>query len=132
MLGSDNRRFAERRNRTRVHRHGHVHRVLRMIDDRSDQQDLGQRPTLIAEKVDDPRLRRAQVAGCGGVAGLEANDPGRQLVLREFHAGGIDNAHRAELEQRARIDIDRDGRDRAVAIAFGGAREGSGVARGDG
>ena len=131
MPGSDNRRFAERRNRTRIHCQGDIHRMLRMIDGRSDQLDLGQRPALAAEIVDDPRLRRAQVAGCGRVVGLEANDPGRQLVLREFHAGGIDNAHRAELEQRARIDIDRDGRDRAVAIAFGGAREGFDVARGD-
>ena len=79
ILWPDHRRFAERRNRTRVDRQGHIHRMRRVIDDRSDRLNLGQRPALAAEIVDDPRLRRAQVAGRGGVAGLEADDPGRQL-----------------------------------------------------
>ena len=67
-----------------------------------------------------------------GSPGLRPTIRGGSSSCENSHAGGIDNADRAELEQRARIDLDRDRRDRAVAIAFGGAREGPDVARGDG
>ena len=124
------RGFAERRDRTRISGHSHVHHLRRVIDDRSDRLDLGEGPALVAEPVDDPRLSRAQVACDRRVARLEADDPRRQLILRELSAGGVDDANRAQAEQRAGIDLDDDGRDGAVAIALRRAGERRDVARG--
>ena len=131
MLRPDDRRLAELRRRTGLGRYRHVHRIRGVIDDGSDRQNLGQRVALRAEIIDDARLGRAQVAGGGGVARLESDDPGRKLLFGEFRAGGVQDSDRAEPEQRAGLDLDDDRGDRAVAIAFGGAREGRDVARAD-
>ena len=73
--------------RARLDRHGHIHRIRRVIDDGSDRQNLGERMARGAEIVDDPDLRGAQVAGGGGVARIQADDPGRKRVAGEFGAG---------------------------------------------
>ena len=94
-----------------------------MIDDGSDGGDLDERPALLAEIIDDPRLRRAKVGGRRGIAGLEADDPRRQFGLRKLCAGRAEHADRPEAEEGAGIDGDGHGRGVAVAVAFGGAGE---------
>ena len=49
-----------------------------------------------------------------------------------FHAERVDNAHRAQLEQWAGLDLDDDRGRGAIAISLRGAREGCDVARADG
>ena len=141
MLGSDHRRFAKRRYRNPEIRHpGHIHRMLRTIDDRSDRSDAwpAAGATDCREIVDDPRLsapRRSSLATAGSRPRLcSADNSGRPLVLGAISraARGVQNADRADLEQRAWRDLDDDRDDRAVAIALGWARERSDVARGDG
>ena len=126
------RRLAERRDGTWGRHYRHVHNVLRVIDDRRDRLDFCERPPLLAESIDDAGLSGADLARDRRVSRLEADDALRQLGFREFHAERVDNAHRAELEQGAGVDLDDDRGGRAIAISLGGAREGCDVARADG
>ena len=102
------RRFAERRDGAGRGRYGHVHDVLRVVDDRRDGLDLGERAALLAEIVDDAGLSGADLARGRRVSRLEADDALRQFGFREFHAERVDNAHRAQLEQGAGLDLDDD------------------------
>ena len=77
-------------------------------------------------------LSGADLARRRRVSRLEADDALRQLGFREFHAERVDNAHRAQLEQGAGLDLDDDRGGCAIAISLGGAREGCDVARSDG
>ena len=125
------RRLAERRDGTGGGHYRHVHDVLRVVDDGRDRLDLGQRAPLLAEIVDDAGLSGADLARRRRVSRLEADDALRQLGFREFHAERVDNAHRAKLEQGPGVDLDDDRGGAAIAISFGGAREGGDVARAD-
>ena len=91
-------RFAERRDRPRIDRERHVHHVGGVIDDGGDRGDLRKRSPLLAEIIDDPGLRRAQVGRRGGVPGLETDDPRRQFRLRKLRAGRTEHADRADAE----------------------------------
>ncbi len=121
--------FAKWRDWAGGRRYRHVHNALRVIDDWRDGLDFGQRPTLLAEIVDDAGLRGADLARGRRVSRLQPDDPLRQLGFGEFDAERVDNAHRAKLEQGAGLDLDHDRGGRAIAISFGGAREGCDVAR---
>ena len=57
-----------------------------VIDDGGDRRDLRERPPLLAEIVDDPSLRGAQVGRRRWVAGLEADDSRRQFRFRKLRA----------------------------------------------
>ncbi len=103
-----------------------------MIDDRRDGLDFSERAALFAEIVDDAGLSGADFARGRRVSRFEPDDALRQLGFREFHAQRVDNTHRAKLEQGAGVDLDDDWGGRAIAISFGGAREGCDVARPDG
>jgi len=93
-----------------------------VIDDRGDRLNLRQRMALAAEVIDDARLGRPEVAGGGGSAGFQADDPGRQRRVRELGARWVQDADRAKPEQGARRDLDFDRGDGAVAKPFGRAR----------
>ena len=126
------RRFAERRDGAGGGHDRHVHDVLRVVDDRRDGLDLGERAPLLAEIVDDAGLSGADLARRRRVSRLEAHDALRQLGFREFHAERVDDPHRAQLEQGAGLDLDDHLDGLTVAVSLGGAREGRDVARADG
>ncbi len=125
------RRLAEGRDGAGSGVDRHVHDVSRVIDDRRDRQDLGERAPLFAESIHDAGLGGANVGRGRRIARLEADDALRQLGFREFHAERVDNADRAKLEQGAGVDLDDDRGGRAIAISLRGAREGRDVARSD-